>query len=222
MTESEEQAASLANRFSSRAVALLGRSVLGEFPNLVVSNLVVCKFYAEVLFCALVRSFLRVSVSDCVKNDRLWELQNSHPVPEQGVVDHQNGEEILAFHTQKHLDPGCGLRSPEYGLLQANREEEKPTTTTANLLIWCQNLNTFLFSNLSGAPGIPAKIPGSMGFEEHTELFGPPPLDVEDPYPTGKYLNRKVWVCAPFSCLISKSWLASEKKTFGDGSASQI
>ena len=28
-----------------------------EFPNLVVSNLVVCNFYAEALFCALLRSF---------------------------------------------------------------------------------------------------------------------------------------------------------------------
>ena len=28
-----------------------------EFPNLVVSNLVVCTFYAEALFCALLRSF---------------------------------------------------------------------------------------------------------------------------------------------------------------------
>ena len=27
--------------------------ILGEFPNLVVSNLVVCNFYVETLFCAL-------------------------------------------------------------------------------------------------------------------------------------------------------------------------
>ena len=31
--------------------------------------------------------------------------------------------------------------------------------------------------------------------------FSPPPLHVEDPHPTGRYLDPKVWVCAPFSCL---------------------
>ena len=30
---------------------------IAEFPNLVVSNLVVCNFYVEALFCALLRSF---------------------------------------------------------------------------------------------------------------------------------------------------------------------
>ena len=63
---------------------------IGRFPSLVASNLVVCKFCAEALFCALLRPFapfcallrtrvyalLRVSTSDRVSNDRVWELQN--------------------------------------------------------------------------------------------------------------------------------------------------
>ena len=31
--------------------------------------------------------------------------------------------------------------------------------------------------------------------------FWPQPFRVEDPHPTGKYRDSKVWVCAPFSCL---------------------
>ena len=51
-------------------------------------------------------------------------------------------------------------------------------------------MNTDLFfSNFSGAPGIsqqksrdiPPKSLVSLGFEGHNELFGPPPLHVEDP-----------------------------------------
>ena len=62
-----------------------------------------------------------------------------------------------------------------------------------------RELNTnFFFSNFSGTPGdIPAKsrdIPPKMfdfpGFEGHTELFWPPPLHVEDSYPTGKHLGH--------------------------------
>ena len=39
------------------------------------------------------------------------------------------------------------------------------------------------------------------GFEGHTEPFWPPPLHVEDPYPTRKYLDSKVWMCALLPCL---------------------
>ena len=38
-------------------------------------------------------------------------------------------------------------------------------------------------------------------FKGHTELFAPHPIHLEDPCPTGKYLDSKVWVCALFSCL---------------------
>ena len=36
---------------------IVGTKEYCEFPNLVVSNLVVCNFYAEALFCAHLRSF---------------------------------------------------------------------------------------------------------------------------------------------------------------------
>ena len=44
--------------------------------------------------------------------------------------------------------------------------------------------------------------------------FWPPPLHVEDPNPTVKYLNSKVWVCAPFfvpdACSLCKLWAEKE------------
>ena len=55
---------------------------------------------------------------------------------------------------------------------------------------------------------IPAKFPGYPAqkvwfpwFRGAYRTFWPPPLHVEDPYPTGKYPDSKVWVCALFSCL---------------------
>ena len=62
-----------------------------------------------------------------------------------------------------------------------------------------QKSNTnFFFSNLSGTPGYPGKIPdippkkfGFPGFHSgHTELFGP--LYVEEPHPNGRYPDPKV------------------------------
>ena len=49
---------------------------------------------------------------------------------------------------------------------------------------------------------IPPKSLVSLGFQGHTKLFGPQPLHGEDPRPTGRYPDPKVWVCAPFSCLV--------------------
>ena len=39
-------------------------------------------------------------------------------------------------------------------------------------------------------------------FRETYRTFWPPPFQVEDPYPTGKYPDSKVWVWVPFSCLV--------------------
>ena len=61
------------------------------------------------------------------------------------------------------------------------------------------------FSSIAGIsqqnPGYPAKkrsFPGSRDIPN----FSAPPLHVEDPYPTGKYPDSKVWVCALSSCLV--------------------
>ena len=70
------------------------------------------------------------------------------------------------------------------------------------------NPNLF-FSNFSGSSGISQQNPGisrpksliSLVFEGHTRTFWPPPLHVEDPHPTRKYLDSKVWVWVPFLCL---------------------
>ena len=53
-----------------------------------------------------------------------------------------------------------------------------------------------LFGQLRGIQAksrdILPKMFGFAGFKGHTELFGPPPLHVEDPHPTGKYRDQKV------------------------------
>ena len=49
---------------------------------------------------------------------------------------------------------------------------------------------------------IPPKKFDFSGFEGLSELFGPHPfMSTEDPYPTRKYPDSKVWVCDLFSCL---------------------
>ena len=70
-------------------------------------------------------------------------------------------------------------------------------------------LNTNFFLKLFGQfRDIPAKsrdIPPKKfdfpGFEGRIELFAPPPVHVEDPHPTRKYPDQKVWVRVPFSSL---------------------
>ena len=68
---------------------------------------------------------------------------------------------------------------------------------------WTQ---TFFFSNFSGTSGIsrqnPAKKFGFPGLQRTYRTFWPPPLHVEDPHPTRKYLDQKVWVWVPFSSLL--------------------
>ena len=71
-------------------------------------------------------------------------------------------------------------------------------------------LNTIWFSQTFRAPtGYPSKIPGYPArkvwfawFRGTYRTFWPPPLHVKDPYPTGRYLDQKLWVCALSSCLI--------------------
>ena len=70
-----------------------------------------------------------------------------------------------------------------------------------------RELNVPFFSQTFRAPpGYPGKIPGYPAkkvrfpwFRGTYRTFWPPPLHVEDPYPTGKYPDSKVWVCALFS-----------------------
>ena len=62
---------------------------------------------------------------------------------------------------------------------------------------------SFFFPKFSGTPGIsrqksrdiPPKSLVSLGFEGHTELFGPHPFAWKTPHPTRRYLDQKVWVC---------------------------
>ena len=48
---------------------------------------------------------------------------------------------------------------------------------------------------------IPQKKKWFPWFRGTYRTFGPPPLHVEDPHPTRKYPDAKVWVWVPFSCL---------------------
>ena len=40
----------------------------------------------------------------------------------------------------------------------------------------------------------------SRGFEGHTKLFDPRPLNVQDPHPAGRCPDPNFYLCAPFSC----------------------
>ena len=73
-------------------------------------------------------------------------------------------------------------------------------------MITPRNLNTsFVFSNFFGHPrDIPAKISGYParefglpGFRRTYRTFWPPPVHAEDPHPTRRYPDRKVWVWVP-------------------------
>ena len=44
------------------------KNIFWEFPDLVVLNLVVCNFYAEALFCALLRIFLQTCVCSLLRS----------------------------------------------------------------------------------------------------------------------------------------------------------
>ena len=52
----------------------LNTTLSGEFPNLVTSNLVVCNFYAEALFCGLALALFAL-FGALFASDRVWELQ---------------------------------------------------------------------------------------------------------------------------------------------------
>ena len=63
---------------------------------------------------------------------------------------------------------------------------------------WTQ---TFFSQTFRALPGYPSKIPAYPAkkvwfpwFRGAYRTFWPPPLHVEDPYPTGKYPGSKVWV----------------------------
>ena len=67
---------------------------------------------------------------------------------------------------------------------------------------------TFLSQTFRAPLGYPGKIPGYPAqkvwfpvFWRTYQTFWPPPVHVEDPYPTGKYPDQKVWVWVPFSSL---------------------
>ena len=70
------------------------------------------------------------------------------------------------------------------------------------------------FSNSSGAPrisrqksrDIPPKSLVSLGFEAHTELFGPHPFTWKTPTPPEDIRTKDVWVWVPFSSLQHSSY----------------
>ena len=73
---------------------------------------------------------------------------------------------------------------------------------------------TFFSQTFRAPPGYPSKIPGYPAkkvwfpwFRGAYRTFWPPPLHVEDPHPTRKYPDSKVWVWVPFSCLTNDPWL---------------
>ena len=57
-------------------------------------------------------------------------------------------------------------------------------------------------AKIPGCPATPAQKFSFPGFRRTYRTFGLPPHHVEDPHPTGRYPDPKVWVCARFSCLL--------------------
>ena len=95
-----------------------------------------------------------------------------------------------------HTNPDfCGARTAcigDGGGLQYNDTKE-----------WGRELNTdFSFSNFSGTswqnPGI-SRQKVWPGFQRRYRTFWPPPLHMEDPHPTRRDPDQKVWVWVPFS-----------------------
>ena len=96
-----------------------------------------------------------------------------------------------------------------------------------------QKLNPkFFFSNFSGTAGISQQNPGISRQKSLISLlsrgipnFLPPPLHVEDPHPTGRYPDPKVWVWVRFSSmhgwlragLLSQTGWAARASRYGDG-----
>ena len=111
----------------------------------------------------------------------------------------------------------CARSPPQHALFPQfkakiclkGRQKTRPWPQTRTLNRG-QTLNTnFLFSNFSGTPGISQQNPGISRpkkvwfpwFRGTYRTFWPPPLHVEDPHPTRKYPDTKVWVWALFSCV---------------------
>ena len=80
---------------------------------------------------------------------------------------------------------------------------------------------TFFSQTFRAPPGYPGKIPGYPAqkvwfpvFRGTYRTFWPPPVHVEDPYPTGKYPDQKVWVWVPLSSFSRKAVLKNPCSTF--------
>ena len=111
-----------------------------EFPRLVVSNLVVYyNFYAEALFCALLRTcvcallrafapfraHLHVSANGRVENDRVWELQKLRLLSEHGLnLSGMLRGMYRTFRTMFVFIPKIGLR--RVGQLQNRKAPPNP------------------------------------------------------------------------------------------------
>ena len=86
------------------------------------------------------------------------------------------------------------------------------STGTGNFLV-SEKIEYKHFLLKLGAPGISLqksrdilpKSSVSLGFEGHTELFGPDPVQAEDPHPTRRCPAQNVWVWIPLSSLILSS-----------------
>ena len=83
------------------------------------------------------------------------------------------------------------------------------------------NTNLFFSQPCRAFAGYPGKIPGYPGkkiwfpwFRRTYRTFWPPPLQVEDPYPNGKYPDSKVWDWVLFPCL-KIGWLPTSGKWCG-------
>ena len=109
------------------------------------------------------------------------------PFESQGRQTFEGGHELFGHHpfVRKTPTPPGGLRTQ----IQGPKFEHK--------LFFL-----LLFGHRRDIPAksrdIPPKKFDFPGFNGHTELFGPPPLHVEDTHPTRRYPDSKVWVWVRF------------------------
>ena len=93
-------------------------SLLWEFPNLVVSNLVVCNFCAEALFCTLLRpfalfcrlAFVLFCVRPRLERPRLGAAESLNP---RGVMDIRAFGPWMSAPKPPHKSPCLGLQNTQ-------------------------------------------------------------------------------------------------------------
>ena len=97
-------------------------------------------------------------------------------------------------------------------VIRTHRIGANPEKSDLNIVLGDENwTQTFFSQTFRAPPGTSRQNPGisrpksliSLVSRDIPNFLAPPPLHVEDPHPTRRYPDQKVWVWVPFSCLMS-------------------